>query len=234
MKIGVLGDVHNNVQAFEAILERFRKEETELILCTGDLVGIGPSPEEVVSLAMSVPNFRCVKGNHENALFKTPEGLSEPELAHLKWKLGKLSKASLSYLSGLPMEYEMNCEGLKIKLLHYPFDGNKFRKVNENPESDEFRQLFSDVRGDIVLFGHGHHRAVSVKDGRYLLNFGSCGCPHEDRGIARGGIVEIKNGSVSFKDVCAEYDLSAVISEIDKLKYADFAYIKRVFYGQNI
>lgn len=232
MKIGVVGDVHSNIYAFSAELDALKKEGAQMILCTGDLVGIGPFPEETVRLAMETPGFTCVKGNHEIRLFSGTEGLSQPELAHHKWKLSRLSGASIDYLKNLPMSCKLSLGGRDIQMIHYPFDGEKFRKVAENAESREFFETFKDFGGDLLLFGHDHKRSVLEKGGRLFVNFGSCGCPHEDAGIARGGILELSGGEVRWQDVCAEYDLRAVIDEIDRLKYADFSYIKRVFYGQ--
>lgn len=232
MKIGVLGDIHGSIQAFRAEMAALSAEGAELFICTGDIVGIGPFPEECTRFAMEQPGLLCVKGNHDARLFQGTEGLSSPELAHHKWKLSRLSAASLEYLSKLPMELRFTAEGVKLLALHYPHDGEKFRKAVEDIEKPEFFSQFEGYGGDVVIFGHGHKRAIVEKGGVLYLNFGSCGCPHENRGVARGGILQLERGKVSYYDVEAQYDLKEVIDEIDRLKYADFSYIKRVFYGQ--
>lgn len=66
MKIGVITDIHNNVVALEAMLNVFEKNGCTEMLCCGDIIGIGPYPEETVKKIMSLSNIKCVLGNHKN------------------------------------------------------------------------------------------------------------------------------------------------------------------------
>jgi predicted phosphodiesterase len=45
MKLGILGDIHANLEAFRAVLGVLRAEKCLKILCTGDVVGYGPYPQ---------------------------------------------------------------------------------------------------------------------------------------------------------------------------------------------
>ena len=65
MKIGIITDVHNNVIALNSMLAVFEEEGCDEIICCGDIIGIGPFPEETVQRIKSLPNIRCVLGNHE-------------------------------------------------------------------------------------------------------------------------------------------------------------------------
>lgn len=42
MRVGVISDVHNNVVALNAVLEKFHTEGCEQVICCGDIIGIGP------------------------------------------------------------------------------------------------------------------------------------------------------------------------------------------------
>lgn len=69
MKIGIITDVHNNIAALNAVLQRFRDANCEGIICCGDLIGGGAYPEETVSAIIGIPNMlACVSGNHERYL----------------------------------------------------------------------------------------------------------------------------------------------------------------------
>lgn len=48
MKIGILTDIHSNINALNVVLEEFEKLKVDKIICCGDIIGIGPKPEEVV------------------------------------------------------------------------------------------------------------------------------------------------------------------------------------------
>ena len=54
-KIGVFSDVHGNLPALEAALAALQKQGCEEYLCAGDLVGIGPCPEEVTARLRQLP-----------------------------------------------------------------------------------------------------------------------------------------------------------------------------------
>ena len=51
MKYAVLSDIHSNVEALEAVLGDIEQQKVDEIYCLGDLVGYGPNPKEVISLA---------------------------------------------------------------------------------------------------------------------------------------------------------------------------------------
>ena len=68
MKIGIITDVHNNVIALNSYVAVFEEEGCDEIICCGDIIGIGPFPEETVQRIKSLPNIRCVLRNHEKYL----------------------------------------------------------------------------------------------------------------------------------------------------------------------
>jgi len=82
LKIGVITDIHNNLAALNAMLSMFEKNDCNEILCCGDILGIGPYPEETVQKLMSIPKMKCVLGNHEKYLI---EGLVPPYPDGMEW-----------------------------------------------------------------------------------------------------------------------------------------------------
>ena len=106
MKIGIITDIHNNVVALEAVLEKFKAEKCDGVICCGDIIGIGPYPEETVSALIEIPNMLvCVKGNHERYLIEgmpseipNSENMGMAEMEHHKWEHGLLSSRSKDYI----------------------------------------------------------------------------------------------------------------------------------------
>ena len=102
MKIGIITDVHNNVVALNTILKYFEAEKCDGIICCGDMIGIGPYPEETVSALIKIPNMlACVKGNHERYLIEgipseipNSENMGMAEMEHHKWEHNLLSNKS--------------------------------------------------------------------------------------------------------------------------------------------
>ena len=52
MKLGIITDIHSNIIALNEVLKEFKKIKIDKIICCGDIIGIGPSPEEVVQALM--------------------------------------------------------------------------------------------------------------------------------------------------------------------------------------
>lgn len=69
MLIALISDIHSNWEALQAVWKEVKHADT--ILCMGDLVGYGASPNEVVEFVrkqMGKRTFLCVRGNHDNAV----------------------------------------------------------------------------------------------------------------------------------------------------------------------
>ena len=67
MKLALISDVHANLEALEAVLQAIDREEVDLILHLGDLVGYNANPGECVDLICD-RNILCVAGNHDRAV----------------------------------------------------------------------------------------------------------------------------------------------------------------------
>ena len=68
MLIGILADVHANLQALEAALVWLDARGVDDLVCLGDVVGYGGDPERCIELVQE----RCsvtVRGNHDHAVF---------------------------------------------------------------------------------------------------------------------------------------------------------------------
>src|SRR6478672_10774026 len=64
MKIGVLADVHGDIEALDLALGILDKNGVDLIVCAGDIVGKGPDPLPVIE-RLHERNIPCIAGNHE-------------------------------------------------------------------------------------------------------------------------------------------------------------------------
>ena len=109
MKIGIFADAHNNAVALEAVLRTLEGEKCDILACAGDIIGIGPWPEETVQRLMRIPNLIAVRGNHERyllegmpATYPNDEGMDEAEMAYHRWEHSRLSAASIAFLRALP------------------------------------------------------------------------------------------------------------------------------------
>ncbi len=238
MKLGVITDIHNNLTALKAVVKELLQSRCDKIICCGDIIGIGPSPEETVQYLMQIPNLIAVRGNHEKYLldkmpteYPNEENMGFEEMKHHKWEHSLLSKESVEFLRSLPYKVSLKYEDYTLAVMHYCMDcDGHYINGKMNPDKTDLKMMFADVEGDIILYGHNHCRNICKGD-KFYINVGSLGCPAQDKNIARAGIVNIENGNVDVKTIDLEYDVSEVIGAIDKFNYPDADNIKRYFYG---
>lgn len=240
MKLGIITDIHNNLTALKAVTEKLNQMECDKIICCGDIIGIGPYPEETVQYIMQIPHFIAVRGNHEKYLldgmptaYPNDENMSLEEMKHHKWEHNLLSSESVAFLEALPYKADVEFEGFHISVMHYCMDRDgkyKYSNYKNSPSEEDLKNMFADVSGDIILYGHNHFRNICRGD-KFYINVGSLGCPAPDKNIARAGILTIENGNAEIQPLDVEYDVRSVIHAIDEMNYPDSDNIKKYFYG---
>jgi diadenosine tetraphosphatase ApaH/serine/threonine PP2A family protein phosphatase len=62
MRFAILSDIHGNLEALTAVLERIAPDDR--VLCLGDIVGYGPNPNECLALVRERATV-TVLGNHD-------------------------------------------------------------------------------------------------------------------------------------------------------------------------
>lgn len=238
MKLGIITDIHNNLTALKAVMKKLNQMKCDKIICCGDIIGIGPCPEETVQYVMQIPNLIAVRGNHEKYLlegmpseYPNEENMGYEEMKHHKWEHSLLSEKSIAFLKSLPYKTDFVLENKKISVLHYCMDHNgHYINFKTNPSENELKRMFQNIDSDIIIYGHNHSRNICKSDKIYI-NVGSLGCPAQDKNIARGGIADIENGVVEIQPIDIKYDVNPIINRMDKLNYPDAANIKKYFYG---
>ena len=238
MKFGVITDIHNNVIALRAVLDRLYQMHCDRIICCGDIIGIGPYPEETVREMMRIPELVAVRGNHDNYLlegmpaeYPNEENMTPDEMEHHKWEHSMLSNESVAFLRSLPYRIDLTAEKLSISIMHTCMDGDgHFLGLKRNPTGSDLSAMFAGVNSDIIIYGHDHARNICKGDKLYI-NVGSLGCPSRDRNIARAGVLRIENGEAAIDPIDVTYDADSVIRQINAINYPDADTIKRNFFG---
>lgn len=238
MKLGIITDIHNNHTALKVVVERFQQLGCDKIICCGDIIGIGPYPEETVKYMMQIPNLIAVRGNHEKYLldkmpneYPNEEQMGFEEMKHHKWEHSLLSTKSVDFLRNLPYQVDVEYEGYSLCIMHYCMDYEGYYiNYKTNPSEEDLKSMFADIKSDIILYGHDHCRNICKGDKLYI-NVGSLGCPARDINIARAGIVKMEKGKVEVEPIDIKYDVNDVIKTIDEINYPDSDNIKKYFYG---
>jgi predicted phosphodiesterase len=161
MRILIISDIHANIAAFTAVLDRTR-EDRDRILCLGDLVGYGPDPNECVELAAEVSDL-ILGGNHDLAAGGaiTARDFSSHAKKSLKWTCSVLSAANKAGLSRLEPRHK------------YPKDvPEPILLSHGGPEDPLWSYIFSEADAETAFsgadfsrcfFGHTHLPSVFIR-----------------------------------------------------------------------
>lgn len=239
MKIGIIADIHSNLEALNAVLHEFSILEVKHILCCGDMIGIGPDPERTVQKLIVQPNLICVKGNHDNYLagelpMSAPNkvGMGEQEIAHHKWQHRNLSYDSIGFLNALPNHKVVEISGKIIYISHYPIDENgNYVKCKNDLTLGELKHLFQGVHADIIVYGHSHATCVNKESDIWYINPGATGCPMFNGNYAKAGVIELCKDAIQYQQLDVVYPVNKVIEKIQRTAFPDYKTILKYFYG---
>jgi len=95
-----VGDIHGCSAEFESLLEKLKVSSADQLVSVGDLICKGPDSGGVMDLAMSLPNLRCVIGNHEARYLRYWRAGRRPALkSHDKETVRQLKPRYSEYMS---------------------------------------------------------------------------------------------------------------------------------------
>ncbi|WP_251127059.1 metallophosphoesterase [Exiguobacterium sp. s129] len=78
MKIGVVTDVHGNLEALEAVLHALDTEQVDIIWSLGDMIAMGPDSNAVMERLID-RGAHMISGNHDEAVVSLLAGKGHPE-----------------------------------------------------------------------------------------------------------------------------------------------------------
>ncbi|MDK2974327.1 MAG: hypothetical protein PWP08_698 [Methanofollis sp.] len=182
VKIALIGDVHGNLPALEAVLQDARQRGAIAVLDAGDAVGYGPFPDETVR-HLRRQRVLSVIGNYDRQVLASrgkkkglPKNL-EKRLA-IRWAYRHLSKEERSYLGSLPEHRRIALGDRRLLLCH-----GSPETIDEHLDGDTPAYRLAEIAGtagaDIVVSGHAHCPSVREVAGVWFVNTGSVGRPDD-------------------------------------------------------
>ena len=103
--IALLSDIHGNLEALSACLRHAREAGATRFAFLGDFVGYGADPQGVVDLVAehAARGAIAVKGNHDEAVEKTPGYMNDTSREIIAWTRQNLDETSKAFLRSLPL-----------------------------------------------------------------------------------------------------------------------------------
>ena len=211
MKLGVIGDIHGNLYALEAILADLKKQGVSRYLIAGDLIADCNYPNEVLDLIQTLDAI-VIKGNREEYILEYLDGL-HPEwdgldqMASVVWTALQLTPHHVAYLRELPTQQKFIINETTLTVVHgSPFDMNEhlYEDKNQNRllESVEF------VKSDVLVCAHSHRPWQKVMKNTLVINPGAAGVHFNAQSGAEYAILELTKKGWQATHHLALYNIS--------------------------
>ena len=200
MKIGLIADVHANLVALEAVMERLNV--CDEIICAGDVVGYYPYFNEVIEL-LRQERIHSIIGNHDYAVLSGDNSnLDTYGKISANYTRKRLEERNREWLDSLPFQLQTEY----FNVYHgSPSDSIDAIFVYIFPTFPLIDKLLEE-EGNSVVVGHTHiqfeRRYAGRKsefEGLKLVNPGSVGQPRDGDSRAAFAIFDTEKAEFSLK-----------------------------------
>lgn len=188
MRVGIVSDIHGNIQGLDAVLERMGAVDE--VFCAGDAFDQYRFSNPVVA-RLRETGAHYILGNHEEVLL-SPAGERAQRSSAVDPEL-------LSWVRTRPQRIETVLDGKKLVMFHatpYPPHSEYVY-----PHSSELAR-FGELDADYAIYGHTHVALVRRINGTLIINPGSAG---EGRDPANGralsyAVLDTRSGEVELAE----------------------------------
>ncbi len=212
MKVAVISDIHGNMQALEAVINDYKSQNCEKVLCLGDLAMAGPQPSETVDFVKG-QNWEIIQGNTDKMIAEFSDKILSnvksafPVMGNaLKNDAEILSEVQKEYLANLSPQKELIMENVKVLMVH-----GSPRRNNEdilpNRPIEEIEEIIANTDADLILCGHTHIPCgYQTSKKQTVVNAGSVGRPFTDNAKACYAIINFNSGAFSVEHRFVDYN----------------------------
>jgi diadenosine tetraphosphatase ApaH/serine/threonine PP2A family protein phosphatase len=219
VRIAVVSDIHSNLVALDAVLDRIGS--VDALLHLGDVVGYGPEPDAVVE-RLAALGAVGVRGNHDAAASGAidTEWFNPDARAAIEWTRQAMSETTRAWLAALPVrriesgftlvhgsprdpmwEYVTSAAlaraGLSAITTTHGLHGHTHVPI-----------AFTEVDGRMRTLAPRAGNTVALGEGRMLLNPGSVGQPRDGDPRASYLVIDLESGTATWGRVA--YDVERV------------------------
>ena len=221
----ILGDIHANIDALNAVLDDARAQGVTDFASVGDVVGYNAAPAECIRVVRDELRCPVVRGNHDHYVSYVEESLADfhPIAASVvQWTRDQLTPDDIRWLHDLPLSRPV----MGFTLVHATLDmpahwGYVFDNIDAG-SSLEYQ------RTQICFHGHTHVPIIYEKMGsithyepcdfrvelgqKLFINVGSVGQPRDGDPRASYVIYDMNTKTIRFRRL--EYDVAAAQARI--------------------
>ena len=218
MRIAIISDIHANLEALEAVSATIRKQTIDTIVCLGDIVGYGASPNPCIELIRSHTPY-ILLGNHDEAAIDLVRAEYFNPYARIaaEWTHDELTEEHRVFIRNLPFTLEI--EGL-LFVHSSPHEPSEWNYIITDADAQENFPAFSQP---VCFVGHSHLPGIFASDMRdgpvergkkFIVNVGSVGQPRDNDPRSSFGIFDTERWE--YQNLRVDYAIDAAAAKIRK------------------
>ncbi len=182
MRVAAIYDIHGNLPALDAVLEKIREASVDLIMVGGDVLP-GPMPVETLTRLFDLPiPVQFIQGNGEVAVLAALKGadaypLPEQVREIIRWTAQQLPAEHVRILSSWPKTLRLELPGLGEVLFCHATLRNENECFTRLTPERLLLPLFQGLHVSLVVCGHTHMQFDRMVGTTRVVNAGSVGMP---------------------------------------------------------
>jgi len=215
-KLLLLGDVHGNYPALDAIGNYIRPERFNWIINTGDFTVYSTFPNETIQWFREKKNTIGILGNTDRRILRILKGkkLKKPKKKEKRimyfWTSENLLPENITYLKSLPEQTDFTAGRMRIGVFHGTRDDPDEELFPSAPES-RFHELAKDSPYQVQIMGHSHVPYYKIVDGVHFINTGSVGRMFDGDSRASFAVLKISSGNVAVEHFRIPYAVEEAV-----------------------
>lgn len=232
MRLAVLGDVHGNLAALEAVLEHAEHLQVDGFVVIGDIV-IG-APDSLACWerirALSCPVLR---GNHETyaAPFYDEPTWQTPQFTPIAWAVARLGDEVRQQLGTLPFSLSLP-DAPELLFVHASLRSDR-DSVDMYTTKAALEEMFPALSARYVVRGHNHAAATRVWKTHHIITNGSVGIPLNGVPEAQYMVLEKRQENWQSTFYAVPYDVDETLKRFHDTGYLEEAGpIAHLFYRE--
>jgi hypothetical protein len=228
MRIAIIADIHGNLPALEAALERIERLRPDRLVVAGDIGVGGP---DIAACWARVNTLGCpvLRGNHERYVFDFGTSRAKPEwtserFGPVQWAVSQLGAAARAEMAALPMTLRFP-EAPGVLFVHGSPRSDCDLVFPYTPEA-ELAEKFGGTAERLIVRAHNHYCGVRDWRGGRIVTVGSVGLPLD--GTLQAQFTVIERGPAAGEEWRIEhhavpYDVAAAVRRFRESGYLDAA-----------
>ena len=222
MRVALLADIHANLTALDAVLERLRSQAIDVYVNLGDTTTFGPQPREVLDRLREI-GARNVMGNTDAwTLEPRPHAIRDsdtPRQNHIElWCADQLTPEHKDYIRTFEATVEIPLGGGANLLCYHGSPRSNRDFLRATTPDLELEAMIAGRSATVMAGGHTHEQMLRRHKNLVLVNAGSVGQACE-WGHATGrrhypwaeyAVLDTRDGVISVELARAAFDVDEV------------------------